>query len=53
MSDARRLALVRGIHTGIYLVMVGAILVLLYAGGWGCSVYGDSGCSPTKVCHIV
>jgi hypothetical protein len=35
MSDARRLALVRGIHTGIYFVMVGAILVLLYAGVTG------------------
>ena len=32
MSDALRLALVRGLHTAIYLVMVGAIFVVLYAG---------------------
>jgi hypothetical protein len=35
MSDAGRLALVRGIHTAIYLVMVGAIMVLLSAGVTG------------------
>jgi hypothetical protein len=40
MSDAQALALVRGIHTAIYLLMVAAIGVLLaagitgYAGGW-------------------
>ncbi len=32
MNDAHALALVRGIHTAIYLVMVAAIGVLLYAG---------------------
>lgn len=31
-GDERLLALVRGLHTAIYLVMVAAILVLLYAG---------------------
>lgn len=35
MSDAQRLALVRGVHTAIYLVMVAAIAVLLYAGTTG------------------
>jgi len=32
MSDAQRLSLVRWVHTAIYLVMVSAIVVLLYAG---------------------
>ncbi|MFI4933602.1 MAG: hypothetical protein ACHP7N_03205 [Caulobacterales bacterium] len=32
MSDAQRLALVRGVHTAIYLVMVAATFVVLYAG---------------------
>ena len=32
MKDSRALALVRWIHTSIYLVMVAAIAVLLYAG---------------------
>lgn len=31
MSDVQRLAVVRGVHTTIYLVMVAAILVLLFA----------------------
>jgi len=34
-SDAWRLALVRGVHTAIYLVMVASIAVLLYAGVTG------------------
>ena len=33
--DTRMLALVRGCHTAVYLVMVAAILVLLYAGVTG------------------
>jgi len=32
LNDAQSLALVRGVHTAIYLVMVTAIVVLLYAG---------------------
>lgn len=35
MSDDRLLALVRTVHTAIYLVMVAAIFVLLYAGATG------------------
>jgi hypothetical protein len=35
MSDAHRLAVVRGVHTVIYLVMVTSIAVLLYAGATG------------------
>jgi len=35
MSDARRLALVRGVHTAIYIGMVASIFVLLYAGATG------------------
>jgi hypothetical protein len=31
VSDAQRLAVVRGVHTTIYLVMVAAIFVLLFA----------------------
>jgi len=32
VTDAKKLALVRGLHTAIYVVMVAAIGVLLYAG---------------------
>lgn len=32
MSDSQILTMVRAVHTAIYLVMVSAILVLLYAG---------------------
>ena len=32
MSDAQKLSVVRGLHTAVYLVMVAAIGVLLYAG---------------------
>jgi hypothetical protein len=32
MTEARRLALVRGIHTAIYLVMAASTFTLLYAG---------------------
>ena len=32
MTDARRLALVRALHTAIYLVMASAVFVVLYAG---------------------
>lgn len=35
MSDARRLAAVRAVHTAVYLVMAGAVLVVLYAGVTG------------------
>lgn len=35
MSDSQRLALVRTVHTAIYLVMVASIAVLLYAGATG------------------
>lgn len=37
MSDTQRLSLVRGVHTAIYLVMVSAIAILLYAGATGYS----------------
>jgi hypothetical protein len=32
MTDARKLALVRLVHTAIYLVMAGSVFVVLYAG---------------------
>ncbi|MDO8322078.1 MAG: hypothetical protein Q7T23_03970 [Phenylobacterium sp.] len=32
MTDDLRLALVRGLHTAIYLVMAGAVFIVLYAG---------------------
>lgn len=32
MTDGQRLALVRGLHTAIYLVMAGSVFVVLYAG---------------------
>jgi len=32
MTDAQRLALVRGVHTAIYLIMAASTFVLLYAG---------------------
>lgn len=32
MTDARRLAIIRAVHTAIYLVNAGAILVIDYAG---------------------
>jgi hypothetical protein len=32
MTDSQRLALLRGVHTAIYLVMASASLVVLYAG---------------------
>jgi LPS O-antigen subunit length determinant protein (WzzB/FepE family) len=35
MTDIQRLALVRTVHTAIYIVMVAAIAVLLYAGATG------------------
>jgi hypothetical protein len=35
MTDAHRLALVRGIHTAIYVVMAAAVFVVLYAGVTG------------------
>ncbi len=35
MQNPRLLALVRGVHTTIYLVMVAAIFTLLYAGATG------------------
>lgn len=35
MNDAHRLAAVRGVHTAVYVVMVVAIIVLLYAGATG------------------
>ena len=35
MTDAQSLALVRGVHTAIYLVMATAVFVVLYAGVTG------------------
>jgi len=35
VSDARRLAMVRAVHTAIYVVMVASIVTLLYAGATG------------------
>jgi len=35
MSDARILALVRGVHSTVYILMVAAIFLLLYAGATG------------------
>lgn len=35
MSDARILALVRGVHSTIYIMMVASIFLLLYAGATG------------------
>ena len=35
MSDARRLAVVRTVHTVIYLVMVASIFILILAGATG------------------
>ena len=35
LTDAGRLALVRALHTAIYLVMAGAVFVVLYAGVTG------------------
>lgn len=32
MTDPQRLALVRGVHTAIYLVMASSVFVVLYAG---------------------
>lgn len=32
MTDAARLALVRGVHTAIYVVMAGAVFAVFYAG---------------------
>jgi hypothetical protein len=37
VDDARRLAVVRGLHTAIYLVMVAAVLILLFAAVTGYS----------------
>ncbi len=39
MTDAHRLALVRGFHTAIYVVMAASVFVVLYAGVTG--VQGD------------
>lgn len=35
MTDAQRLALVRGVHTAIYVVMAGSVFAVLYAGVFG------------------
>lgn len=35
MSDARILAVVRGVHSAVYIIMVAAIFLLLYAGATG------------------
>jgi hypothetical protein len=35
MSDARILALVRGVHSTVYIMMVASIFLLLYAGATG------------------
>lgn len=35
MSDARILALVRGVHSTVYITMVASIFLLLYAGATG------------------
>lgn len=32
MTDSQRLALVRALHTAVYVVMAGSVFVLLYAG---------------------